>query len=64
MEQYYKLTNYPVIIGQLNLSLVVTALIGVKFWQVCPQHDEHIAVQTRPALPSCISPCKPIYNHN
>ena len=39
------------IITQLNVSLIATALIGVKFSQVCPQHDEHIAVQTRPALP-------------
>ena len=54
MEQFYKFnepTNYPVIIAQLNLSLIATALIGVKFSQVCPQDDDHIAVQTRPALP-------------
>ena len=38
------------IIAQLNLSLIVTALIGVEFSQVCPQHDEHIAVPTRPAV--------------
>ena len=52
MEHFYKfneLTNYPVIITQLHLSLIVTALIGVEFSQVFPQHDEHIAVQTRPA---------------
>ena len=67
MEQFYKfneLTNYPVIIAQLNLSLIVTALIGVELSQVCLQHDEHIAVQTRPVLRSCISPGKPLYNHN
>ena len=54
MEQLYKfndLANYPVIIAQLIVSLIATALIGVKFSQVCPQDDEHIAVQTRPALP-------------
>ena len=53
MEQFYKfneLTNYPVIIAQLNLSLIVTSLVGVEFSQVCPQHDEHITVQTRPAV--------------
>ncbi len=38
------------IIAQLNVSLIVTAYIGVKFSQVCPQHDEHIAVQTRSVL--------------
>ena len=46
MEQVYKfneLTNYPVIIAQLKLSLIVTALVGVGFSQMCPQ-------QTRPAL--------------
>ena len=41
------------IIAQLNLSLIVTALIGVEFSQVCPQHDEHIAMQTGPADRSC-----------
>ena len=54
MEQLYKfndLANYPVIIAQLIVSLIATALIGVKFSQVCPQHDDHIAVQTRPELP-------------
>ena len=55
MEQLYKfndLANYPVIVlAQLIVSLIATALIGVKFSQVCPQHDDHIAVQTRPALP-------------
>ena len=53
MEQFYKfseLTHYPVIIAQLYLSLIVTALVGVEFSQLCPQHGEHIAVQTRPAL--------------
>ena len=29
MEQFNKLTNYPVIIAQLNLSTIVTVLIGV-----------------------------------
>ena len=30
MEQFNELTNYPVIIAQLNLSPIVTALIGVE----------------------------------
>ena len=30
MEQFNELTNYPVIIAQLNVSQSVTALIGVK----------------------------------
>ena len=38
------------IIAQLNVSLIVTALVGVGLSQVCPQHGEHISVQTRPAL--------------
>ena len=41
---FNELTNYPVIIAQLNVSLIVTALIGVEFSQVCPQHDEHIII--------------------
>ena len=53
MEQFYKfneLTNYPVITAQLYLSLIVTALVGVEFSQLCPQPGEYIAVQTRPEL--------------
>ena len=53
MEQFYKFnepTNYPVIIAKLYLSLIVTALVGVEFSQLCPQPGEHVAVQTRPAL--------------
>ena len=34
MEQFNELTNFPVIIAQLNLSPIGTALIGVKFPQV------------------------------
>ena len=34
MEQLNELTNYPVIIAQLNVSPIVTALIGVTFLQV------------------------------
>ena len=34
------INNYSVSIAQFSLSLIVTALIGVKFSQVCPQNDE------------------------
>ena len=50
MEQFYKfneLTNYPMIIGQLNLSLIVTALIGVEFSQVCPHRLVQVSVKCK-----------------
>ena len=67
MEQLNEYTNYPVSIAQLNVSLIVTSLVGVKFSQVCPQHDEHITVQTRPVLRELhlpTAPGKPLDNHN
>ena len=70
LGQIYKFnefTNYPVLTAQLYFSLIVTTLIGVDFSQVCPQQDEHIAVQKRPAvreLHFSLQATLHDYNHN